>query len=155
MPEGAFAVAWGEGILADRADGYDLGYGALPQKDGFFTEPFLKLTKVAEPEEVAPGGEFTITLTLASASAPIEDVLIADILPNEDSSTWRAPPTLPARPGRGQIDPADPDGPEAPWTCRTPLGRDYDPAPALPARRDVHSQVDGAAEYGAPCPTPG
>jgi hypothetical protein len=83
-PEGAFAVAWGEGILADLADGYDLGYGLLPQKEGLFDKSILDLTKVVEPEVVSPGDEVHVWLALTAGCEEVRSLSVSDTLPNED-----------------------------------------------------------------------
>ena len=83
-PEAAFAVAWGEGILADLADGYDLGYGLLPSKEGFFEEGLLDLVKVVEPERVSPGDEIHVTIALTTSGGEVGGLSVTDTLPSSD-----------------------------------------------------------------------
>ena len=83
-PEGAFAVAWGEGILADLAGGYDLGYALLPQKGCHFDKPVLDLTKVVEPEVASPGEEVEVWLSLKTSGEEVRSLSVTDTLPNED-----------------------------------------------------------------------
>ncbi|MCU0231488.1 MAG: hypothetical protein MUC67_08935, partial [Acidobacteria bacterium] len=108
----------------------------------------LKIAKVAEPEEVAPGGEFTITLTLSSASAPIEDVTITDILPNEDFQ-YQPDSAYVYLPGQAGVktNPATTDGLTLVWD----LGG-YDLPPHSQVVVTFTVKVDSAAEYGAPLP---
>ncbi len=88
-PDGAFAIAWGEDVLADSGDGYDLGYGVLPQPAESLKPPLLTLTKTVTPEAgVAPGELFSVTLTLTAGAHDIGNVEIRDVLP--------APPPCPA-----------------------------------------------------------
>ena len=81
VPEGAFALAWGEDLLAHQSDGYDLGYAVLPQKASFFKPPILEIEKTVVPEVTAAGGVFTVTLAVTARKA-VEDVSISDILPS-------------------------------------------------------------------------
>ncbi len=154
--EGAFAVAWGEGVLADRAYDMDLGFGLPPQARTCQSRRLLELEKVAEPERVAPGGEIAVRLTLTSGDAPIEAVSVADILPNEDFEYVQGSARLfyPGSTAGVAVEPVTADGLRLTWDVEDPG------APGKPYTLPPHSRlvvtfairVDGAAEYGSPLP---
>ncbi len=156
MPEGAFAVAWGEGILADRADDQDVGFGLPPQKETCQSLRLLKLVKLAEPERVAPGGEFAITLTLTSDYARIEAVSLADILPNEDFEYVPGSARLfyPGSATGVAAEPKTADGLKLVWDVEDPLspGDAYTLPPRSRLVVTFTIRVDGAADYGSPLP---
>jgi hypothetical protein len=118
-PEGAFALAWGEGILADLADGYDLGYGLLPSKAGFFEEPLLDLVKVVEPESVSPGDEIHVTLSLSTASEEVTGLSVTETLPGEDFHYVRSSTSIHYPDGTvasgAAVDPVSADGLTLAW----------------------------------------
>ncbi len=83
---GPFAIAWGEDLLADTMDGFDLGYSILPQPPEFFEFPLLELDKEVLPDKVQPGEFFNVVLALTAPHPQfdIENVAITDKLPTAD-----------------------------------------------------------------------
>ena len=148
---GPFALAWGQDILADVSDGFDLGYSILPQSPEFFgiSSNFLALTKDVSPDTGLPGGFFDVTLALTAGPFDIADVSITDILPTPDFSYHPNSTTL-HYPGGAQLalNPAI-VGQELTWDIKDPVNSLQDYTLVASETITVTFQMDVAAPYSA------
>jgi hypothetical protein len=151
---GPFAIAWGQDLLADSTDGFDLGYSILPQPPEFFESPLLELDKEVLPDKVQPGEFFNVVLALTAPNLQfdIENVAIKDTLPTADF-VYTAGSAVVHYPGGADLS-VEPtiSGQNLTWNLKDPADptQEY----TLPAGETViiTFQVDVAKPYSGPLP---
>jgi hypothetical protein len=134
---GPFTVVWGQDLLTDSSDGYDLGYTILPQSSEFFAEGenLLALSKAVTPDLALPGETFEVTLQLRAGQFAVDNVAMTDLLPSSDFS-YRPNSSLIHYP-TGQVINLEPllNGQELVWDIKAP--QDPTQEYTLPARQGL------------------